>query len=325
MNILATEYMGLNLNNPVILGSCPISMDIMKLKEIEKSGISAVVLKSLFEEELKAQLIGGVKFEHPESFEYYLAEQDFKYSPTKYLEYIREVKMALDIPVIASINCIGSKWWIDYAKGIEEYGADGLELNISYYYFNKDDNARNIEQKYIELVYSIKKIVDIPVAVKIGYNFTSIPNLVNQLKGAGADGVVLFNRYYKCGINLESVNLEPVLLMSTKEEAYEVLRWVGIISSQINIDIAAATGIKDENMILQMILAGASAVHIVSSVYEKGFPFIKRLIYKLEKLFESKGYDSIKKIKGDVFKNRQNLELLERVQYYKYTSGKFIT
>jgi dihydroorotate dehydrogenase (fumarate) len=233
--------------------------------------------------------------------------------------------MALDIPVIASINCIGSKWWIDYAKGIEEYGADGLELNISYYSFNKDDNARNIEQKYIELVYSIKKIVDIPVAVKIGYNFTSIPNLVNQLKGAGADGVVLFNRYYKCGINLESVNLEPVLLMSTKEEAYEVLRWVGIISSQINIDIAAATGIKDENMILQMILAGASAVHIVSSVYEKGYPFIKRLIYKLEKLLESKGYDSIKKIKGDVFKNRQNLELLERVQYYKYTSGKFIT
>ena len=207
MSILASEYMGLNLKNPVILGSCPISMDIMKLKEAEKSGISAVILKSLFEEELKVQLTGGVKFENPESFDYFLSECDFKYSPANYLEHIREVKMALDIPVIASINCIGSKWWKDYVNGIEEYGADGLELNISYYSFNKDDNPRNIEQKYIDLVYSIKKMVDIPVAVKIGYNFTSIPNLINQLKGAGADGVVLFNRYYKCGIKLDDPTL----------------------------------------------------------------------------------------------------------------------
>lgn len=325
MGILSSEYMGLNLKNPVVLGSCPISMDIMKLREAEKFGISAVILKSLFEEHLKAQLSGGVKFEHPESFDYFLSEIDFKYSPVNYLEYIREAKMALDIPVIASINCIGSKWWIDYVNGIEEYGADGLELNISYYSFNKDDNPRNVEQKYIDMVASIKKMVDIPVAIKIGYNFTSLPNLINQFKAVGADGVVLFNRYYKCGINLEDLTLEPVLLMSVREEAYEALRWIGVISSQIDIDIAAATGIKDENMILQMILAGASAVQIVSPVYEKGFSFVKRLVYKLQKLIESKGYDSVKKIRGEAFKNRENFELLERVRYYRYVSGEFIT
>lgn len=324
MVILSSEYLGLNLKNPIMLGSCPVSMDIAKLKEAENAGMSAVVLKSLFEEELKAPLIGTARVEHPESFDYYLSESELKYSPPRYLEYIKEAKMALDIPVIASINCIGSKWWIDYAKGIEEYGADALELNISYYSFNKKDNPRNIEQKYVDLVASVKKLVDIPVAVKIGYNFTSIPNLVSQFKEAGADGIVLFNRYYKCGLNINDMTSKAVLLTSIKEEAYDVIRWVGIVGSQIDIDIAATTGIKDENMVLQMILAGASVVQMVSLVYEKGFPFIKKLISKLQKLIESTGYDSVKKIKGEAFKNRENIELIERVQYYRYLSGKFI-
>jgi dihydroorotate dehydrogenase (fumarate) len=323
LSSLLTEYIGLNLKNPVILGSCPMTMDIQKLKEAEKAGVSAVVLKSLFEEELKVQLAGATKIADPKSFEYYLLESA-KYSPSQYLEYIKEAKIALDIPVIASVNCIGSKWWIDFARGIEEYGADALEINISNYSFNKNDNPRSIEQKYVALVSSIKKIVDIPVTVKMGHHFTSLPNLISQLKEAGADGVVLFNRPHKYEINIDDMSLTPALLTSFKEEAYDVLRWIGIITNQVDIDIAATTGIKDENMIIKMILVGACAVQMVSLVYEKGLSSIKRIIDKLQKLMELKGYDSIKKIRGEAFKNRENLDLIERAEQYKYMSGKFL-
>ncbi|MDY6820644.1 MAG: dihydroorotate dehydrogenase-like protein [Deferribacterota bacterium] len=325
MNRLTTECVGLNLSNPIILGSSPLTSDIGGIKLASKAGFSAIVLKSLFEEELKSSMENSSKFIHPEGFDYALSDVDLKYGSKEYLDLIREAKTVTDIPIIASVNCVGSKWWVDYASSIEEYGADGLELNISYLSFNVDDNPRKNEQKYIDVVSAVSKAVDIPIIVKISPHFTSIPNIVKRLKEAGADGAVLFNRYYKWQINLENMQLEPYFKGTCEEYAYDTLRWVGIINSQIDIDVIASSGIKNEKMILQQILAGSSAVEIVSIIYEKGFSFVNELLDKLSFLMESLKIESIKDIKGKAIMDKKNIEAFERLQYYKVALGKYVS
>ncbi len=324
---LETTYLGLKLKNPVIVSSSGLTNSVNKIKKCEENGAGAVVLKSLFEEQIAGEIQHMIQQEdsgygYPEAEEY-IANYVRGNSVSEYLTLIREAKSNVSIPVIASINCVSANDWTAFAKEIEAAGADALELNIFIVPNDKNTSANDYEQKYYDIVKTVKKQVNIPVAVKLGFYFTNLLSVADKLNANGVDGLILFNRFYEPDIDIENMKITSCEVLSTPNDMRKSLRWVGILSAKIkNIDIAASTGIHNSEGAVKQLLAGASAVQICSAVYEKGFGEIKTIVDGIAQYMDNKGFSTIADIKGKLnYNNIPDSALYERSQFMKYFSN----
>lgn len=319
---LSTKYLGIQLKNPLMMSSSGLTSSIDRLKKAEKAGISAVVLKSLFEEDMTAEVNKmGQNFDdmlHPEAYGY-LQEAGMLYSADKYFELIKEAKKALSIPVIASLNCYSTDWWLDYAETVEKMGADALELNIGLMAQNYREDPDVLEDKYVAIFNQVREKIKLPISVKIGQNFTSIPNMVYRLHNAGADGIVMFNRFYAPDIDIETMKLKTGPRYSTELEFHPLLRWTAIIASQFdNLQISATTGIHSWESAIKILMAGADTAQLCSVLYKNGIEYASQILKGMEEWMDKKGYETIKDFQGSMESDTDaKEEVYERLQYLK--------
>jgi len=324
---LKTKYMGFELRNPIIVGSSGLTHSVENVKELEKSGAGAVVLKSLFEEQIRYEINKALnQAESPES--YYPEAQDYikNYSRLhhidNYLKLIKDCKNAVSIPVIASINCISADEWTSFARRIEESGADALELNIFVLPADPNFSGEQNEKVYFDIIEQVKKEVSIPIALKISYHFSGLAKTALKLSWAGAKAIVLFNRFYSPDINVDSMKVVPSNVFSTPEEISISLRWVATLSDRLYCDIAASTGVHDGKSVVKQLLAGAKAVQIASTLYKNGFGRIGEMLRYLENWMGQKGFQTTEEFIGKLsFKKAENPAAWERVQFMKHFAG----
>lgn len=321
---LKTEFAGLQLKNPIIAGSSGLTSSVENIKEIEKAGAAAVVLKSIFEEEItneyekilnEANSDDSYRFEDLDYFDFKIKQDNLN----NYIKLIKDTKAAVSIPVIASVNCVSSHEWTFFASKIEHAGADALELNV---FLNPSDTSKTSEEKeqiYFDIIDKITSTIKIPVILKMSYYFTSLGKMIQKLSETNIKGLVLFNRFFSPDIDLNSNKIIPVNIFSTENELSTSLRWVAISSHDASCNIAASTGIHSGEAVVKQILAGAEAVQVASVLYKKGISVIKDLLADVEKYMNSKEYNSIEDFKGLMnYKNSQNPAQYERVQFMKY-------
>lgn len=323
---LSTSYMGFDLKNPIIVGSSGLTNSVSNIIEIEKNGAAAVVLKSLFEEQINHTISHTMSsndnnYFYPEADDYisnYTRHKDVD----NYLKLIRDAKAAVKIPVIASINCISASDWISFAKSIQDAGADGIELNIFILPSDpKNDAARN-ENEYFEIIQSIRKQVSIPIAVKISYYFSGLANTALKLSWTGINGMVLFNRFFSPDIDIDNLKVTATNVFSHPDELSISLRWVAMLSSRLHCDIAASTGIHSGAAVIKQLLAGARATQVVSVLYKNGFGHITTMLNELEAWMDKHNFSSLKDFNGRMsIKEIENPAAFERVQFMKHFSG----
>jgi dihydroorotate dehydrogenase (fumarate) len=321
---ITTSYLGLKLKSPIVPSAGPLSEDVSKIKEMEDAGAGAVVLYSLFEEQLEHD---ALELEHhtsspaesyAEATSYFPEPFEYKTGPEEYLEHIRKAKDAVDIPVIASLNGKSLGGWIDYAKKMEEAGADALELNI--YELATDINKRceEVEKKYIHILRRVSSEIKIPIAVKMHPFFSSVANMANELSKAGANGLVLFNRFYQPDINLETLEVEPNVILSTPMAMRLPLRWIAVLHGRIKADLAATSGIYSEEDVIKMIMAGANVTQVLACLLKFGIGHIADIIAKMEKWMEEKEYESVDQMRGSMsYMNVDDPSKFERANYMK--------
>jgi len=301
---LKTHYLGLDLDNPVVAASSPLTNDISNVRQMEDSGVAAVVLHSLFEEQILIEekklddnLLRGTE-SYAEALSYFPDISSFPSGPEAYLEHIQSVKGAVDIPVIASLNGVSAGGWIEYAQKIEAAGADALELNIYFIPTNPEVMAGQVEHMYTVLVKEICSRIQIPVAVKLSPFFSATANIMKRLDQAGARGLVLFNRFYQPDFDLNHLDVKPRLVLSTSEELTLRLRWTAILYSQLDCDIAITGGIHTAEDIIKSIMAGANTVMMASVIFKNGISYFRSVITDINRWMEKKEYDSIEAIQG---------------------------
>ncbi len=321
---LSTNYLGLKLKNPIIVGSCGLTKTAEQIVRCEQAGAGAVVMKSLFEEQIR-DMDAGVSDSvgmHTEVLDYLRAEIEMSVGPRDYLKTIEQAKKQVSIPVIASVNCYTSKWWVSYAKQIESAGADALELNIYVLPYDFEKTSIDLEYIYIDVVKNIKKEVKIPVALKVSPYFTSFGNLSKSLAEKGIDGLVLFNRFIQPDINLKDIKVTMRPAFNDPVGFDTALRWVALLSGISNFDIAASGNIKKSNDIIKQLLAGASAVQIASLFYKEGLDKINDLLSGVEGWMKEHNFASIEDFRGKLNQlNNPQPEAYIRAQYVKAISG----
>ncbi len=328
MSNLETTYLGLKLKNPLVAASSGLTGSVDKIVELEKAGVAAVVLKSVFEEQINNEvtsMLGNDQqaMDYPEAEDYiknYLRENTI----SKHLELLKEVKKAVQIPVIASVNCISSAEWTTIAKDFEEAGADALELNIFHVPTDRNEKPGEVEQLYIDVLKKVKNEVTIPVSVKFGVYHSNIVGMADKLKANGAAGVVMFNRFYEPDINLETLELISSEVFSSPADIRRTLRWVGLVSTKVGgLDIAASTGIHDGDAVVKQILAGAQVAQLCSTLYLNGASVITKMIDDLSKFMEKWSFDKIEDFRGRLsYKNIPDPLMYERSQFMKYFSNR---
>lgn len=319
---LAVEYSGLKLKNPIIASSSPLGENIESIQELEKKGIAAIVLPSLFEEqedlEKRSQFLLYEKDGYRKYLDYYFDILKHKLTPKKYMEFIAEVKDKVGIPIIGSLNGISVGGWLNNAISLEEAGADAIELNIYFLPTNPNMDGKKVEENYLELVDQITSSVAIPVGVKIHPYLSSIPNMVKALGEAGVSAVVIFNRFYQPDINLEKMTVDPTLKLSASEELLLRIRWAAILYGNVRPDIAITGGVHNAQDIVKSILVGAKVTMLASVLLEKGNSHVEFLLQGLEKWLEAKHYQSIKQIYGSLSQKLiSEPAVFERANYLK--------
>ena len=324
---LKTTYMGLELKNPVIAGSSGLTGSLDSIINLEKSGAAAVVLKSIFEEEILLEVNQQMKEAEKDPMIYSGLSETLDYIDLhirednlgKYLQLIRDAKNAVSIPVIGSINCISSEDWAHFTKKVEEAGADALELNL---FLNPADfKNKEFEQAYFRIIEKVLAVVNIPVAIKISKYFTRMGLSVKALSETGVSGIVMFNRFYTPDIDIEKVALAPAKMFSTPEEQSETLRWIAIMSGRVSCDLAASTGIHKGDDVIKMLLAGASATQVTSTLYKNGPDQLTRILKRMGKWMTDKGFKSVDQFRGKVGSAYgDDPAAFERMQFMKHFS-----
>ena len=322
---LSTKYMGLQLDNPLIVASCSIVKTRDAVRRCADAGAGAVVLKSLFEEqiEVETQELEGHLWmtSHSEAFDY-VTNMGMEIGPREYLKLIENAKSAVSIPVIASLNCISSKWWLGYAKQIAAAGADALELNIAIMPGNPKHSASDLENVYLQILDDVKREIDLPVAIKIGPHFSAIPQMASQLSSHGASGLVLFNRFYQLDIDIDKIELVPGNRFSSPDEMSMSLRWIAILYGRVNCDLAASTGVHDGHCVIKHLLAGATVTQLCSTLYIYGVEQITYIRSQLEQWMKQHHFETIDDFRGKLSQSRSNRpEIYERLQYIKALVG----
>ncbi|MDF1574139.1 MAG: dihydroorotate dehydrogenase-like protein [Bacteroidales bacterium] len=320
---LSTTFAGLSMKSPIIVSSSGLTSSVDRIKKVAAAGAGAVVIKSLFEEQINYE-IGKLSAEsdYPEAGDYirtYARENSLE----EYLTLIRSAKEAVDIPVMASINCVSASEWIDFAGRIEKAGADALELNIYFLPINKDKDSREYEKGYLHLVSEVKKRTSLPVIVKLGSGFTNITWMVNQIYLRGAAAVVLFNRFYAPDIDTDELTFGSAEVLSTPAELRTTLRWIGIVSSQVDqLDLAASTGVHSGMAVVKQILAGAAAVQVCSVLYRNGLDYVRDMIQEMKRWMEKNQFESPDDFRGKMnYGSLDDPSVYERAQFMKYFSS----
>jgi len=320
---LKTSYLGLNLKNPVIVSSSALTNSVEKIKRLEENGAGAVVIKSIFEEQINQETSSLLLHNnYPEAGDYIL---NYAKSNTieSYLELIENAKSEVNIPILASVNCVSSKDWTSFAKTLQDAGADAIELNTHIIVSDKELKSSDLEQKYYKILDEVRESVSIPIAVKIGNQFSNLAYFINKIYAHGANGVVLFNRFYEPDIDINSMQFTSSEVFSNPSDIRHSLRWVGIISDLIEaIEISASTGIHDAAAAIKMLLAGATTVQVCSTLYKNGVEELGKIVAGIEKWMDSKGYESVDDIRGLLsYKEIPNPSVYERAQFMKYFSS----
>jgi dihydroorotate dehydrogenase (fumarate) len=303
---LRTTYMGLNLKNPVVPSASPISREISGIRAMEDAGASAVVLYSLFEEQIG---LDADELEHlasrgarslADASGYFPSQLEYTRSADEYVEHVRQAKGAVDIPVIASMNGISKGGWLEYSKRIAEAGADGLELNIYFIPTTSRLFGLDVETIYLDVLRSVKKQVDIPVAVKLSPFFSALPNFADRLADAGADGLVLFNRFYQPDIDVDQGEVVSNLSLSTSEDMRLPLRWIAILYGEVETSLALTSGVHTADDVLKAIMAGADVANVCSVLLREGVGKISKLVQGLADRMDQKGIKSVGELKGNL-------------------------
>jgi dihydroorotate dehydrogenase (fumarate) len=325
---LSVNYMGLKLRNPIIAASSGLTNSLNDIIEFEKKGAAAVVIKSIFEEEIRRELEKDLttmhmeSFLYPETMDYYdnYAEDD---SLTNHLKLIREAKKAVKIPIIASINCVTAEKWPYYAETLQDAGADALELNVFVLPSDFNKTSAENEQVYFDIIKEVKKHVKIPIALKISYYSANLGAFIQKLSNTEIDSIVLFNRFYSPDIDINNLEVLSSNVLSHPEELPISLRWIAIMSERVGCDLAASTGIHDGAAIIKQLLAGANAVQIASAFYKNGKGVIENMLDDLSTWMEQKKFKKIDDFRGKLSQEKsQNPAAYERVQFMKYFSGR---
>ena len=323
MKSLDVRYLGLSLKNPIVVSSSGLTSSVENIKKMEDAGAAAVVLKSLFQEQITHDAHAYEREgDYPEAHDYIMSYA-VNNSVEEYLMLIREAKKSVSIPVIASISCMSVGEWVSFAKRIEAAGADALELNIYFLASNKELNAAAYEEQYLAIATKLRSIVSIPLSVKMAKTFTNIPHMVDQLYFRKVNGVVLFNRFYEPDINIETMQVGSASVFSSPSDIRESLRWVGIVSAAVpKIDVAASTGVHSGEAAIKQLLAGATVVEVCSVLYRKGLGMIGEMLDFIDGWMEQHQYESIEDFRGLMNpKNLGDLGVYERSQFMRYYSS----
>jgi len=326
MRDLTTTYMGLPLKNPLIIGSSGLTRSMENLREYEKRGAAAVVMKSLFEEQIMFDTNKVLNHHtadnaYPEALDY-ITSFTQQHSVSEYMNLIREAKKTVAIPVFGSINCVTMNEWVKAARDIEKAGADGLELNIYIMPGVLEIDGAEREKMYFDIIENVKKHVTIPVALKIGYHFTSLVQTLRKFSWTGIRALVMFNRFYTPDINLKTMKLQVSHLYSSPAEQVVPLRWIAMLADKVTCDISAATGIHDADAVIKQLLVGAKTTQVCSTLYLHGPDRISEILEGVEKWMEQHQYHSVKDFRGKFsVKNAENPVLYHRAQYMKHLAG----
>ncbi|MFA5026324.1 MAG: dihydroorotate dehydrogenase-like protein [Candidatus Methylomirabilota bacterium] len=306
MTDLSTSYLGLALTNPLVVSPSPLCEDLGNIKRMEDAGASAVVLHSLFEEQLQAEsqdldrfLSSGTE-SFAEALSYFPNKGEYKIGPDEYLELIRKAKAAVKIPVIGSLNGVSTGGWISYAKKIQEAGADALELNVYYIPTDPELSGAQVEQMYCDLVRDVRASVTIPVAVKLGPYFSAMASMAQKLDRAGAAGLVLFNRFYQPDFDLEKLAVTPNLVLSSSLELRLRLTWVGILYNRITADMAITGGVHTATDVVKSLMAGAKVAMMTSALLQHGIPHLATVLTGLKTWMAEKEYASVTQMRGSL-------------------------
>lgn len=325
---ISTTYMGLKLKSPIIAASSGLTNSVEDIKNIEKAGAGAVVLKSLFEEEIVTEMDRQMRQMHSENYLYpetmdFYERFDVEDTLTSYLKLITEAKKSVSMPVIASVNCITSHNWPYFAKSIEDAGADAIELNIFALPSDFDREGIDHENTYFDVVKAVLKEVSIPVSIKISHYFSNLAGMIKKLSETGIAGMVLFNRFYSPDIDIDNLEVVPTHIFSEAKEYVMPLRWIAITSGRVNCDLSATTGIHESKTIIKMLLAGAKTVQVASSLYKNGIETIERYNHEIDKWMSKKDFKNLDQFRGTLSQsNAQNPAGYLRVQFMKHFSNK---
>jgi dihydroorotate dehydrogenase (fumarate) len=342
MENLQTSYLGLKLKNPLIAGSCGLTNSVSNIKKLAAKGIGAIVIKSLFEEQIQVEthnviksekgeiktftqapdkLFGKRIYDYDEAYSY-IFDLAKKETLEKYLGFISEAKRSVDIPVIASINCVSNQNWHAFAKKIQDAKADALELNIYILPSDWRRSGEDNERIYFDIIREVRNFVDIPVSVKIGYYFSSMVQSGRKLSESGIKGLVLFNRPYNTDFNIDKISISQGPVFSSNEEYNHTLRWISILSGHVKCDLSASTGVHDHKAFIKNLLAGATTVQIASALYREGLDVIPGILKNTVEWMREHKFETVDSFRGKLSQeNLENPAAIERVQFMKLYSG----
>lgn len=325
---LSTTYLGLKLPHPVMPGASPMVDKIDLVKRMEDAGASAIVMHSLFEEQLMREELATYHHidVHADSFAeamtYLPRPDEFNLGPDQYLEQLVRIKQSVDLPVIASLNGFTSGGWIRYAKLMQDAGANALELNVYYLATNADEGGEEVEQRTIDILKAVKQAVTIPVAIKLSPFFSSMASMARRLDEAGADGLVLFNRFYQPDIDVESLEVEPTLKLSDSSELNLRLRWLAVVSGRVRASLAVSGGVHTHLDAVKAVMTGAHAVQVVSAILQQGPDVLRRIREGLTQWLEEHEYDSLEQMRGSMNLLRcPDASMFERANYIRILQG----
>lgn len=321
---LTTRYLGLELKNPIVAGASPLGTDMDAVRRLEEAGVAAIVMHSLFEEQIaKDQMKEVLDRELPaesfaEALSYFPEPREYRLGPEEYLDQVRKVKAAVTCPVIGSLNGVTGSGWVDYARQIQQAGADALELNVYYVAAGSAETSESVEARTLEIVKTVKGAVTIPVAVKLSPFFTSLKNFAMRLEAAGADGLVLFNRFYQPDIDIEHLEVTPSLHLSDSSELLLRLRWLALLSGQVKGSLAVSGGIHTVEDVVKAVMAGAGAVQVVSALLRKGPAHVGALATGVSAWLADHEYESLAQARGSMsLEKSPNPEAFERANYMR--------
>ena len=325
---LSTSYLGLELKNPLVPSSSPLSRNLYSMRRMEDSGAAAIVLFSLFEEQITLEsqtlnhyLTQGVE-SFPEALTYFPEAAEYESGPDEYAEHIRKAKEALDIPIIASLNGVSTGGWVKYARNVEQAGADALELNIYYLPTDPNISGAEVEQIYLDVLRDVKEAITIPVAMKLSPYFSAMANMAHRLTGAGADGLVLFNRFYQPDLDIENLEIAPHLLLSTSAELRLPLRWIAILYGRVETDLALTTGVHTAEDMLKGLMAGAAVTMLASELLRNGIGRLREILIDLERWLIEYEYESVAQLQGSLSQiNCDEPAAFERANYMRVLSS----
>lgn len=325
---LTARYLGLKLRTPLVVSASPLSQELDSIRRLEDAGASAIVLYSLFEEQLRQEsleldfyLSEGTD-SHPESLNYFPEPSEFRLGPDEYLDHIRKAKAAVKVPIVASLNGSSVGGWIQYATQIEEAGADALECNIYWIVTDPEMTSAEVEQHYIDIVQAVKSAVTIPVAVKVSPFFSNLANMAKRLDAAGADGLVLFNRFYQPDIDLETLELNPRVLLSTPQAMRLPLTWVGILHGRVRAALAATGGIHGAEDVIKLLMVGANVTMLCSTLLRNGINHLRSIEQGVRQWMDAHEYESVQQMQGSMSqKNCADPSAFERAQYMRAVKG----